>query len=258
MAVRTLADRLQERIEDFVWTSASQITQPASSIFIDGDLYSNTGSLVFDFANGTGDNGLDTGAEAANQWYALYAVPGTGGTYKLKASVSLPVEAGGSGPTGFPKYRYLGLFRNGDGASGSIPNDILKFTRSEDQFQLHEGPISNTGLRLATGAAVTTVDWVIAHGMSGNAVPVQKMHIVFAAICDTGGNNVALLTRTSSGAYASLASTQGVTGVSVGIAQAPYQTNSLGSVDRLRAAASSSDGLHVIVRGWVDPYLKSA
>jgi len=82
-------------------------------------------SLTFDFANGTGDGGLDTGSEASSTWYYLYAVVKPDGSITLKASVTWP---GGAGPTGFSTWKYLGAFRN-DSSS-----NIVTFIQNSSKF----------------------------------------------------------------------------------------------------------------------------
>jgi hypothetical protein len=132
-----------EDVKDYRYSTVSGIFMPASKILIgtggsisDAALY-ESGDLNFDFTNGVGENGLDTGAEAANQWYALYAVPKAGTKqYTLRASIQAPIQSGGTGPTGFPKHRYLGIFRNGTNTYSSLsshtPNDITLFTKTKN------------------------------------------------------------------------------------------------------------------------------
>lgn len=127
-----------EDVKDFEFLSVSQIKMPASSILI-----GNSGTLAgakiytsadmnFDFANGTGDNGLDTGSETAWQWYALYAVP-SGSGYVLKATIRNPITQ--PGPTGYTQWRYLGLFRNGQ--STSATSDIARFFKLGSRLYFH-------------------------------------------------------------------------------------------------------------------------
>ncbi|MGE3682386.1 MAG: hypothetical protein AB7G93_11730 [Bdellovibrionales bacterium] len=167
---------LGEQVADYKYQSASQVLMPGSKIAIgtsgliaDATIY-QSGDLVFDFANGTGSNGLDTGAEAPNQWYALYAVPGVGTAYILKATTRDPITQ--PGPAGFTKWRYLGVFKNGaDLSSGQ--NDIARFGKV--------GPILNfwnptngnmTGIRYdGSSGPVTSFGSTInpVYGMSGGS-----------------------------------------------------------------------------------------
>lgn len=165
-----------EQIADYQFQSISQILMPSSKIAIgtnglldDATIY-QSGNLVFDFANGVGDNGLDTGAEAPNQWYALYAVPGVGTNYILKATARQPVSQ--PGPSGFTKWRYLGIFRNGqDTASGQ--NDIARFAKSGHIFNMWNPSNSNmTGIRYDGSSGPTTsfsTSFNPVYGMSGGS-----------------------------------------------------------------------------------------
>jgi hypothetical protein len=78
-----------------------------------------TDTLAWNFSNGIGDLGLDTGAEASSTWYYMYAVPKNGDDDQLsiRASVRPPTL----GPTGYSNWKHLGAFRN-DGSS-----NIIKF-----------------------------------------------------------------------------------------------------------------------------------
>lgn len=111
-------------------------------LFNDGLIRAHGGTLTFDFANGTGNNGLDNGAEAPSTWYYLYAVA-AGSDFFLKASTVAPP----TGPSGFSVWKYLGAFRN-DGSS-----NILRF--------LHEGKKVTWSIYItvtsASGAAATQV-----------------------------------------------------------------------------------------------------
>lgn len=118
---QTTASKMQTTVK-MSYTSSSQITAAALSgtsmslQFTDGVIRTHAGSLIFDFANGTSDLGLDTGSEASSTWYYLYAVPKSGSDFTLKGSVTPP----STGPTGFSTFRYLGAFRN-DGSSNIRP-----------------------------------------------------------------------------------------------------------------------------------------
>lgn len=147
----------KENVRDFQYVDDSSILLPASSILIgtggtlnDSSLYT-AADLTFTFANGTGDNGLDTGPEFGDQWYFLYAVPKTSTTYILKASIQPPPQAGGTGPTGFTQYRYLGLFKNGtnmyDATNGSFGRgDIVRFTKDKNLFMFVSINSTNAGV----------------------------------------------------------------------------------------------------------------
>lgn len=258
-AVQNKLNKLEfEDLKDFSWTSASQVTQPASSILVgtqgnldDADLLT-AGSLVFDFANGTGDNGLDTGSETNDQWYALYAVPGTTGTYKLKASVNLPHAAGGTGPDGFTQYRYLGLFRNGD--QSSFPGDIKRFFKSGSLFAL--SPVSGAtthGVELINTTG-TTATWAKSVSMSGASVPLSNANYTWRFTNNTNGNRAALQGR-DSGAVVMWENEATAAPGTGSAAKTDGYINSLIADVFITTDASGTLTLSLI--GWVDPYIRS-
>jgi hypothetical protein len=161
-----------EYIADFVYASATQISLPASKIRINNILYENNTSTVFDFANGTGDNGLDTGSETTNTWYFLYAIPDTP-NFILKASTATPVEYGGAGPSGEAEFRYLGCFRNGD--NNTATGDILRFVKAGPKMgflnRSSSSSIDFMGIKLATAAAATSVNYTVAVGTGATDLP---------------------------------------------------------------------------------------
>lgn len=172
---------ISDRVQDFRYTDAQSITLPASTIFIgtQGRLDDATpytaGDLIFSFANGAGNNGLDVGVEAQDQWYALYAVPLTGSGYMLKASVNPPHSAGGSGPTGFSRYRYLGVFRNGgngyDTTAGYGRGDIARFEKRGQYMWFKHFNSNSGGSRIGNitqGICVESYSTTINDTMFGN------------------------------------------------------------------------------------------
>lgn len=109
------------------WLSASQVqVLPGTLGFSDGIVRRNTTALTWDFAAGTGPLGLDTGAEAADTWYYIYAIPDPSddSQFSAVASANSPTQIGGSGPTAFGVHRFLGSFKNDSGM------DILQFFRT--------------------------------------------------------------------------------------------------------------------------------
>lgn len=234
-----------ESIKDFVWTSVSQITLPASSIVINDYLYT-AGNLVFDFANGVGDNGLDSGVEASNQWYALYAVPGASGAYKLKASVNLPSQLGGTGPIGFSSYRYLGVFRNGD--SASVSSDILKFLKTKNRTIFE----NDLGLRLQTGTG--DIIWAKSISMSGASIPFNSFCRI-SGIGGQSGGRLILQTSPNSSAiiFAATNSVQPSTLLQMDVAIDSYLTNIQVLGRNSSDVGAGTSNLYLI--SWTDPVL---
>ena len=153
---RVLQNQL-ERVEDFRYVDHKSILMPASKILIgtgntleDADIYESTVDLTMDLTFGATNLGLDTGTEAQDQWYAVYAVPGNNGSYGLRFSTNAPPQAGGAGPTGFTKYRYLGLVRNGGNAYDATNSnygrgDIVRFTKTKNKTYYHGFHTTNGG-----------------------------------------------------------------------------------------------------------------
>ena len=95
--------------------SVSQVRiRPGTLGFPDGKVRRSTAELTWDFANGNGPLGLDTGAEATDTRYYVYAVPDPGDDTRFTAvaSTNVPLHGGGAGPSGYAVHRYLGSFFN--------------------------------------------------------------------------------------------------------------------------------------------------
>ena len=108
------------------WVSASQISiKPGTLGFPDGRVRRTTTTLTWNSANPTGPLGLDTGTNAANTWYYLYAIPDPNDDTKFTAVASTrsPTQVGGLGPAGYSVNRFIGSFKN-----DSTPS-IMRFFR---------------------------------------------------------------------------------------------------------------------------------
>lgn len=103
------------------WTTVARVTVAA------GRARNSTDTWTIDLAAPTvvdiavaGVNGLDTGAEAANTWYAVYVIGDTtgvnAGATLLSASFTAPTL-----PAGYDVFRRIGAVRNGAGS------DFLRF-----------------------------------------------------------------------------------------------------------------------------------
>lgn len=167
---------LDEDVKDFLYTASGQITLPPSRILIDGALYTNLSPTVFDFSNGTGDNGIDEGIQTPNRWYAMYAVPKTGtSNYILKATFNKPDLV--PGPTGFIKYRYLGIFRNNNSSA------IIEFAKIKDVFQFR-----NPNAHIVQSAASTaSLAWTLDGVMSGG-FPLDSAILLMRGFHDQGSS----------------------------------------------------------------------
>lgn len=192
---------LLEDIKDFQWIDVQTIRLPASSIRIGSTVYT-AADINWSFANGTGDNGLDTGAEAASQWYALYAVPNSTNTaYILKATTRHPISA--PGPSGYSNYRYLGLFRNGQ-YYNSNTTDIAQFFKVGPIIQFWNASNGNaTGIRYdGSSGPVTSVSTSFAtvYAMgdgTGRTLPFNGTRYIWTLTQVPSGGSTAIASLTS-------------------------------------------------------------
>ncbi|NIT79780.1 MAG: hypothetical protein GWN58_34030 [Anaerolineae bacterium] len=122
------------KLPELSWVSTSQISVAAApgepstvrQTLQDGKQRYALSSLLFDFANGVADLGLDEGTEQASTWYYMYLVPTAGldDLLTIRASDNPP----DTGPTGYSNYKYVGAFLN------TSTSDILKFFQSGARF----------------------------------------------------------------------------------------------------------------------------
>ncbi len=121
-----------------------------------------------------------TGAtsEAANTWYALYAVKVTDSStlWVTVGSTVLPLQANFSTLNtayGTNGWVYLGMIRNGDNSGAT--SDILSFTQVGHLTlftNLATGTtISSNGIREATSAGATSITWSTSFGTTNTDVP---------------------------------------------------------------------------------------
>lgn len=134
-----------------------------------GNTYTSPVARTFDFANGTGTDGLDSGAEANDTWYYLYAVPSTGTQLELKAST---IDPRNGGPVGLTIWRYLGAFYN------DVSGNILPFHQAGSRFTL-EVPVSE----YSPGAGDHAV-----HDVTLANIPLTAGSAILLAAIDSGSS----------------------------------------------------------------------
>jgi hypothetical protein len=174
-------------------------------VFPDGEVRtdSTAGDITFDitrnaaWASGTIQSGLDTGSEATNTWYAIYAVKVTkvGDTTRFVAvgSTTLPLQVNYStlnSNFGTNGWVYLGLIRNGDnaGATGDILRfqQVGNFTKFWNQLATTNSTLPAAGTQLATSAAATTLLWSYASGTGAAQIPANILIGAMTATTGTG------------------------------------------------------------------------
>lgn len=132
-----------------------------------------------EFTTGTEDSGLRSGiSEAANTWYAIYAVKSTINTanFVLAGDTTLPTitnVATLNSRYGSNGWIYLGLIRNGDGTGAA--SDIVSFHQAGNRtaFNNNLNPAVQRchGILMATTAGATTLAYTYAAGTAAAQVP---------------------------------------------------------------------------------------
>lgn len=138
-----------------------------------------------EFITGTEDSGLYTGlSEAANTWYAMYAVKSQidSSKFVLVGTTTLPLQANYATLNtnlGTDSWVYLGMVRNGDGSAGN--SDLLPFNQSGGVTyftnQVTTATLSSSvvggmaGIIMATNASATSLTWAYATGTGSAQIP---------------------------------------------------------------------------------------
>jgi hypothetical protein len=189
---------------------------------------------------GSGLGGLDTGSEAADTWYNIFAVPSaTDGLFDVVASLALSSV----GPTGFTAWKHLGWVRN-DGSS-----DLLKMYQNGATFML--------------AAEINTFPTVVADGspvlwdLSAEIPPSARQALLSAFIQTSSGWGLFDFwadgdqggTRTAF-AFTSLPGAD-VNDFAIATVTSPKQ------IYYQKTTAGTINGANIAVRGWVDGELSS-
>jgi len=137
---------------------------------------------------GTHDSGLRSGlVEAANTWYAIYAVKAkdTRDKFVLVGDTTLPLRANfATLNTAYGKdsWVYLGMIRNGD--NNAVASDILAFNQSDSLVRFTNNQAGSIpGLRLANGAAVALLTYTFAAGTGAAQIPNHLQQVFWNAQC---------------------------------------------------------------------------
>jgi hypothetical protein len=158
------------------YTDANTITVLAGSRVRSSD---NTTDIVFSadrtcVLNASGSNGLDTGSEASNTWYNLYAIynPTTLTSALLFSTVNEAVSGSITLPSGFTKKRQLKFAVRNNASSNIIPffyqsNFLVRF----DAVTLGVGGSTEV---LNTGIATTFTDI----GLSSFVPPISRISVL--------------------------------------------------------------------------------
>lgn len=210
--IRALKSDMQDFLSDhtarrprLIWVSVTQVdienntatANETSLPFPDGETISVTEDTSstnkyrrFDitstasFTSGTEDSGLRSGiAEAANTWYAIYAVKSQIDSTKfiLAGDTTFPTAANVStlnSRYGTNSWIFIGYIRNGSGVTSH--SDILNFVQCGEKFNFLNtiaaadtsvNVVALRGLILANTAGATSLGWTYSAGSGTTQVP---------------------------------------------------------------------------------------
>lgn len=167
-----------------------------------------TRNAVFATTSGAQSGLRSSLSEAANTWYALYAVKVADSTTQwcTVGDTVLPLQANFAtlnSNYGTNSWVYLGLIRNGDNSSTS--GDILLFSMSGNQTLFRNNCVTAggedaTGIRLATGSNVTSLTYTYTAGTGAAEIPGNVVNGHFAGTASARDTGVFVLSKTSGGA----------------------------------------------------------
>jgi hypothetical protein len=243
----TVTQLFNYRRPNLIYVSATTVdietntatTNMTTVMFPDGDVRSVTEDvsstskyrrfIITETYNSTSteNSGLRTNyVEAANTWYALYAVKSTTDTSKfvIVGDTVTPVQANVSALNsqyGSNSWVYLGSIRNGNGVSSH--SDILSFTQTGNitlfsnvvpAVNLQVGDLPSPGLLLANTSGATALGWTYAAGTGAAQVPGNVSHLIWQPIF--GNINSSQLVKNAAGTirYSRLYSGAATNGIS--------------------------------------------
>lgn len=202
--------------------------------------------------SGTKNSGLRSGyAEAANTWYALYAVKTTdvatdfvviGDTLTphISSFTALNTVYGTNG------WVYLGMIKNGDssGAQTDIASFVMNGNRTYFNNTVTGGTATFPGILMAQTAGATSVTYTYAIGI-GNAQIPSHLTIAIYAIGINGGSTVSLMDNS--------ATTRSYF-QSIGTVRTFFRSEMAAS-EGVRASNGSSVAMDIFLSGFVDEVL---
>lgn len=224
------------------WTDANTITVLAGSRVRSSD---NTEDIIFSanrtcVLNASGANGLDTGAEASNTWYYLYAIynPTTLTSALLFSTVNEAVSGSITLPSGFTKKRQLKFAARNDASS-----NILEFfgqPASGIYYVAEQAVLTN----FATASFTTT--------SLANFVPaISRLAVMTGSYGTSGGVQTFFYVRPtgSSDATGKQVTNQGLTSAILSTTEFVTGTNSSQQFDV--RGNNTSTGARFCVVGWI-------
>ncbi|WP_428412011.1 hypothetical protein [Pararhizobium sp.] len=191
----------------------------------------------------SGANGLDTGVEAADTWYAIHVIADTSGVNATATLLSTSPTAP-TLPSGYDVFRRIGWVRNNTALD--FLNYLIVKTHGRDRF-VHWAEDGSTLVVLAAGTATTptAVD-------CSDYVPPTSHWAKFSVLYNTNAApNTATFRPTGSGISASgWVVAPGVVTTNKMIVAQDLEMNSAQNLDY--ALTSASDALDLFVLGYED------
>lgn len=205
-----------------------------------------------EFTTGTEESGLYTGlSEAANTWYAIYAVKSLINTsnFVLVGTTTFPTQANFSTLNtnlGSNSWVFLGYIRNGD--RNNHTTDILDFVQNGHITifrHMGDGQALNlNGYPVATTAGATSVTYTYAAGSGTAQIPDTIGQVMWGHEANSTGANLGITAQTAATLYFTrLTNTPGTPATSL-----PPKPASLGAI----ASTSSSTAQSIFLQGFVD------
>jgi hypothetical protein len=189
-------------------------------------------------------------SEAANTWYALYAVKVTdlSTQWCTVGDTTLPLQSNYAtlnSNFGTNGWVYLGMIRNGDNSGAT--SDILNFVQCGNTTVFKNvctgNVINAVGLRLATSASATSLTYTTSSGTGTTAIPNHVTIIGYYAAAGTGSGSVEFGHGSVTEEWAS------------GSGGARFATRLFTQVADAKLTNGSASSMDIHLFGWIDGVL---
>jgi len=154
-------------------TASTVKIEPGVCVDEDNTLFFRSNNDITVDITVSGANGLDTGSETSDTWYAVYVIADSTGQSAIAGLFSLSATAP-TLPTGYNKFRRIGWIRN-DAAS-----NILKFSvRGDSNDRMVSYDVERSTVNILTGGNATTYADVNASAFIPPTSRVGVLHMHF-------------------------------------------------------------------------------
>lgn len=160
-------------------TSASEISITANTLSVQGIVLTNVSKLL-NITNPIGVNGLDTGTEANNTWYAIFIITNDDGS-SIASLLSTALSP--ALPVGYTKYRRIGWVRNDNSFN-------FRLFFSQDNRLTYTDLFNAPGHSLTIGTPSDYLTWVSGGATIdfSNEIPPTVRLAKFIAVIFNNGN----------------------------------------------------------------------